>query len=115
MAHPGQSRVVAGDVLRSAVAACPDSTAWARVIRDTTANKLKPSTMRRLQRRGGQMPEAEPPSWRGIALRANSQSTGQWFAPKLRKTAVDAAPSTVRFSAYGLCLEGAVPQYPFRG
>lgn len=98
-----------GDVARSMVARVPVGAGAAAVVRDSAADKNKPSHARRRERRGVGVFSGEraKPQF-GVAF--TSKSTGQEFLLKMKKRVAEAAEA-VQFNSYGLCLQGGVPQF----
>jgi hypothetical protein len=109
--HPSVRRAVASGVGRTVVYACPETAHWVRLGRDSRAEKHKPSHSRRQARRHAGKAVRGHAGGRVVLALPMASSTGNRFRLKLRKTPVQPAPRTVTFNSYGLCKEGAVPQY----
>lgn len=110
--QPRAIRLLAmGDVARTAVTLVPAGVGspLAAVIRDTSAEKCKPSHARRRAARGMPPFDGKHAALQ-FAISFTSKTNGQSFLLKLKKRVVDAV-AQVEFNSYGVCQSGGVPQF----
>lgn len=110
--QPRAVRLLAlGEVARTALSKVPDfaELPTVAVVRDSSAEKTKPSHARRRAARG--LPEFDGKHAKHqFALSFTSKSTGQAFLLKLKKRVVERLQE-VQFTSYGICARGGIPQF----
>jgi hypothetical protein len=113
LAQPGARRVCTA-LRRSSIHACLETERWARVCRDNAADKMKPSYQRRMARRHAESAHVVPARAAALTLPKTSIETKQAFGLRLRKVEAERPAEGTKpvFTSYGLCKEGALPQYP---
>jgi CRISPR-associated endoribonuclease Cas6/Csy4 subtype I-F len=109
-AQPRSLRLLAlGEVARGTIVASPASDKFASILRDSNADKVKPAHARRRERRGvGPFDASHARS--DLAIPLTSSTNGQSFLLKLKKQRTE-ADSRIVFNSYGLCIQGALPQF----
>ena len=117
VAQPKVSRLATLCGLSLKVAAVPAGAALAAVTRDNRGDRAKPSYARRIARRAAEQTGAPieqvvarttRPSEVSVSL--TSASNKQNFLLKLKKRVVPASEQ-LQFNAYGLCIQGGIPQF----
>jgi len=110
--QPRAIRLLAlGEVARTAVTKVPlgSGIPTVAVVRDTSAEKTKPSHARRRAARG--LPAFDGKHAKSqFSISFTSKSTGQSFLLKLKKRVVERLQE-VQFNSYGVCASGGVPQF----